>query len=104
MSGKKTLKRNTIYLPQFTIGEEAFDAFSGEMGAYGDKAAVIYGEKAWAASKDYILPAFQQAGIRLAGSMLYGHDATYENMERIAGNPEIRNADFLLAVGNVLIR
>ncbi len=99
MSGKKTLKRNTIYLPQFTIGEEAFDAFSGEMGAYGDKAAVIYGEKAWAASKDYILPAFQQAGIRLAGSMLYGHDATYENMERIAGNPEIRNADFLLAVG-----
>lgn len=99
MSENRTLKRHSIYLPQFTIGEDAFDAFGDEMLSYGRKAAVIYGEKAWAASKDYIVPALKKAGIEMVCGMLYGHDATCENVERIAANPKVQEADLLIAVG-----
>lgn len=92
-------KRMSIYLPQFTIGEDAFDAFSDEMLRYGSKAAVIYGEKAWNASKEYIVPALEKAGIELTCQQLYGHDATFENVEKIAESPEVLAADFLIGAG-----
>ena len=44
----------SIYLPRFTIGEDAFDLFKSEMGKYGTKVAVVHGEKAWKASKEYV--------------------------------------------------
>ena len=34
---------DSIFLPRFTIGENAFDAFHDEMGRYGKKVAVIHG-------------------------------------------------------------
>ena len=34
----------SIYLPQFTIGETAFDGFKNEMGKFGNRVAVIHGE------------------------------------------------------------
>ena len=39
----------SIYLPQFTIGETAFDGFKNEMGKFGNRVAVIHGERAWKA-------------------------------------------------------
>lgn len=41
---------DSIFLPRFTIGENAFDAFHDEMGRYGKKVAVIHGERAWKAA------------------------------------------------------
>ena len=42
---------DSIFLPRFTIGENAFDAFHDEMGRYGKKVAVIHGERAWKAAR-----------------------------------------------------
>lgn len=92
-------KLESIYLPQFTIGEDAFDAFKDEMGRYGIKVAVVYGEKAWEASKEYVVPAIEKAGLVITAELLYGHDATYENMEQIASNPAVLSSDMILAVG-----
>ena len=36
--------KDSIFLPRFTIGENAFDAFHDEMGRYGKKVAVIHGD------------------------------------------------------------
>ena len=36
-------RQESIYLPQFTIGEDAFDAFSVEMGRYGNKVVIGIG-------------------------------------------------------------
>ena len=92
-------KMESIYLPQFTIGNNAFDAFSVEMGRYGSKVVIVHGERAWKASKDYVLPALDRAGLLVTGEILYGHEATYENMERIAESPEVSEADMIIAVG-----
>lgn len=99
MNENRISRRNTIYLPQFTIGEDAFDAFGDEMLPLGNTAAVIYGEKAWAASKEEVVPALKRAGIRMACGMPYGQDATFENVEHMTKNPQVREADYLLAVG-----
>lgn len=92
-------KRESIYLPQFTIGNDAFDAFSVEMGRYGSRVVIVHGEKAWKASRDYVLPALARAGLSVTGEILYGHEATYENMKRIAESPEVKAADMVIAVG-----
>lgn len=92
-------KMESIYLPQFTIGEDAFDAFEAEIGKYGKKVAVVHGEKAWAASREYVVLALEKAGLELAGECLYGHDATYENVDRITADAGVQAADVLMAVG-----
>lgn len=92
-------KLESIYLPQFTIGEDAFDAFHNEMDKYGTKVAIVHGERAWKASKEYILPALKKAELEVVAEHLYGHDATYENIERIISNTQIQQADMLIAVG-----
>ena len=56
---------DSIFLPRFTIGENAFDAFHDEMGRYGKKVAVIHGERAWKAAREYVVPALEKAGLRL---------------------------------------
>lgn len=92
-------KYESIYLPQFTIGEHAFEAFRDEMGKYGKKAAVVYGEKAWKASREYVVPALLKAGIHLERELPYGHEATYGNVERIVSDSGVQSADMILAVG-----
>lgn len=92
-------KRESIYLPQFTIGEDAFEAFKDEMGKYGKKVAVIHGEKAWKAAKDYVFPALEKAGFEVKAELLYGHEATYQNCDSIVENDSVKCADILIAVG-----
>lgn len=92
-------RSNAIYLPRFTIGEDAFNEFGNQMKQYGRKVAVIHGEKAWQASREYVVSALDQAGMGLRGEILYGHDATYENVERICQNAAFQAADMIVAVG-----
>lgn len=92
-------KISSIYLPQFTVGEDAFDAFEAEIGKYGKKVAVVHGEKAWAASRKYVVEALSKSGLELTVELLYGHDATYENVGKIAANSGVQSADVLMAVG-----
>ena len=85
----------TIRLPRFSIGTDAFDAFGPEIGSRGKSVAVIHGEKAWKAAEAYVLPALQKAGLTVTGCILYGKDATWENVHAICARPEVQNADCL---------
>ena len=89
---------HSIYLPQFTMGEDAFGTFPERIGR-GRKAAVICGKQAWEASKDYVLPSLEQAEIIVTGAVVYGKDATWENVKRLEREPAVQEADVILAVG-----
>ena len=78
---------DSIFLPRFTIGENAFDAFHDEMGRYGKKVAVIHGESAWKAAREYVVPALEKAGLTITTEWLYGHDATHENIHALCIKP-----------------
>lgn len=92
-------KKTSIYLPQFTIGEDAFEAFQTEMRKYGTSVAIVHGEKAWNAAGKYILPALDAAGLNVVTEVCYGKDATFENVERILAILDGAEPDMILAVG-----
>lgn len=90
---------NSIYLPQYTVGSDAFDRFGPEMSAYGRRVLVVHGCKAWEAARQYVEPALEKAGLEVVDRVLYGHDATHENVHRICVHPAIDRVDMILAVG-----
>lgn len=52
--------QESVYLPHFTIGLNAFDAFRDVIGRYGNKIAAIHGEKAWNAAGRYVTQAVEK--------------------------------------------
>ncbi|MBR5290293.1 MAG: iron-containing alcohol dehydrogenase family protein [Erysipelotrichaceae bacterium] len=87
------------YLPHFSCGVDAYESIGPVAGLYGKKCALIYGEKAWAACNEELLPALEKAGMTIVESVCYGHEASFENVEKIVSNPNIQNADMLFAIG-----
>ncbi len=92
-------RKQSIYLPQFTAGAGSLDRFGSEMGKYGTRVVLLYGEKAWAAAKDYILPALEQSGVEIVAQAVYGTDATFENVDRI--QEQLKDCEFnmIMAIG-----
>ena len=91
--------QESVYLPHFTIGINAFDAFRDVIGRYGNKIAAVHGEKAWNAAGRYVTQAVEKAGMTTTGEILYGHEATWSNVERLVADQRVRQSDVLLAVG-----
>lgn len=89
----------SLYLPRFTSGKDAYDNFKVILKEHGNNCALIYGEKAFAASKDYIVKALDDAQIKICASELYGKNATFENVDRLINIDGIKNADYILAIG-----
>lgn len=86
-----------VMLPRYTIGINALDELEQVCLAYGKKIALIYGEKAYNASKDII---FERLGsLEIVQTMCYGHEATYENVTKIVDNKNIKVADVLIGIG-----
>ncbi len=88
---------NSYYLPCYTIGTDAFENFESVMSFYGRKVALLYGEKAFKASKDKVLPALKNFDIIY--QTVYGKEASYANIDRLAAVEQISKADLILAVG-----
>lgn len=92
-------RRTSIYLPRFTFGEDAFEAFYTEMRRYGSRLAIIYGERSWGAAGKYVLPALEAAGLTAVMQECYGKEATFENVDRLLDRIGNTNIDTILAVG-----
>ena len=88
---------NSYYLPCYTIGTDAFENFESVMAFYGRKVALLYGEKAFKTSKDKVLPALKNFDIIY--QTVYGKEASYANIDRLAAVEQISKADLILAVG-----
>lgn len=88
---------NSYYLPCYTIGTDAFENFESVMSFYGRKVALLYGEKAFKASRDKVLPALKNFDIIY--QTVYGKEASYANIDRLAAVEQISRADLILAVG-----
>lgn len=88
---------NSYYLPCYTIGTDAFENFESVMSFYGRKVALLYGEKAFRASRDKVLPALKNFDIIY--QTVYGKEASYANIDRLAAVEQISRADLILAVG-----
>lgn len=87
------------YLPHFSCGVDAYESIGSVAGVYGTTCALIYGEKAWNASREELLPAIEKSGLKIVEKVCYGHEASFENVEKLLNNPNVVNADMLFAIG-----
>lgn len=87
----------TQYLPSYTVGTEAYGAVRQVVGSA--EAVVIGGHKAMAAGLDRLKAAVEGSDVHIAEALWYGGEATYAQVERLAAEPSVQQADVIFAMG-----
>ncbi|MFM2478717.1 iron-containing alcohol dehydrogenase family protein [Celerinatantimonas sp. MCCC 1A17872] len=93
------MSNQTIYLPNYTVGEDAYTKVGAMTAVYGTKAVVIGGKTAMSKAKAALEAGIQQSSLTLLDFLWYGGDATDENVERLKNHPQVQQAQMLFAVG-----
>lgn len=88
----------SIYMPCYTIGHDVYEKIPKVVLDYGSSAVIIGGQKALAAAEDKIRKAVE-GKVTITGTLHYGGECTYENVQKLADKPEVKEAKLLFAVG-----
>lgn len=90
----------SVYLPSYTIGGgDVYKKVPDICRAYGTKVVVIGGKTALEKAKDALLDGVADSEIELVDFIIYGDDATYENVERLTAMDVVNHADMIFGVG-----
>ncbi len=89
----------SMYFPCYTIGHGVYEKVGKICLDYGASAVIIGGHKALAAAQDKLLQACRETGITVTGSLWYGGECSYENVNKLAEEPAVKEATLLFAVG-----
>lgn len=81
--------------PLYTIGEDAYGQIDRICAPYGGSAVIIGGHKALAAAEADI----RSCSLNITGTLYYGGEASYENVDALLARPEVAAADMIFAVG-----
>ena len=86
-----------LFLPNISIGDNAYSDIYGICSNYGKNAVIIAGNKSLLASKNLILDNVKD--IKINEILYFGGIASYENVEILKNNKKVKNADMIFAVG-----
>ncbi|MBE6469981.1 MAG: iron-containing alcohol dehydrogenase family protein [Coriobacteriaceae bacterium] len=90
----------TIQMSDYTVGEDCFEAIPRILAQYGAKKVVLVGgENALAAASPEIIEVLNAADILVLDTIVYGKDSTQTNVDKLAGDPNFRDADVAFAIG-----
>ncbi len=87
------------FLPDYTVGPEAYKDVAAVCGKYGTKAIAIGGKRALAAAKGELEKALNGSGIKILDFVWYGGEASFENAENIMALDKFAQADMIFAFG-----
>ncbi|WP_157147224.1 iron-containing alcohol dehydrogenase family protein [Brachyspira pilosicoli] len=87
----------SLFLPNYTIGSDAYNYIDDICKNYGSNAVIISGKKSLNASRDILLKSLKN--INVTAEIYYGGVASYENVEMLKNIKEIKEADMVFAVG-----
>ncbi|WP_115718531.1 iron-containing alcohol dehydrogenase family protein [Gallaecimonas mangrovi] len=93
------MSNKTIYLPNYSVGEDAYDNIAAITQRYGSKAVVIGGKTALLKAQDAIKKAVENSQLTLLDFVWYGGNATMENVDKLAAMAAVKDADMIFAVG-----
>lgn len=88
-----------IYLPSYSIGDDVYKRIECICIPYGTKAVVVGGKTAMEKAMPKLMAAIEGTQIRLTGSLWYGGEASYENVDVLSDNKSVKEADMIFAVG-----
>ena len=86
-----------LFLPNFSIGSDAYEDIYDICSNYGKKAVIISGKKSLQASIELILNNIKD--ISITGMLHYGGNSTFENAEFLKEKKAVMEADMIFAVG-----
>ncbi|TCN82594.1 iron-containing alcohol dehydrogenase family protein [Shewanella fodinae] len=93
------MSNQTIYLPNYTVGADAYDKIAYITAPYGKKAVVVGGKIAMSKARQALSDSVEHTAITLLGFLWYGGNATMENVQRLQADPLVQQADMIFAVG-----
>ena len=93
------MKRSFVALPNYMIGEDVFEKAGGILKKYGKTAVVVGGKTAMSVAAKPLADGLKKSDVTVCENVWFGGDSTYENVDMLAENPAVRNADMILAVG-----
>ncbi len=93
------MELNNKFFPNYTVGENAYEAIGEVCRKYGTKALAVGGKKALAAAKPALEKALKDSEIEILDYVWYGGEASIENSEMIAGLDSYKKADMIFAFG-----
>lgn len=93
------MKRSTVTLPNYMIGEDVYRKAGAILKKHGKTAVVVGGKTAMEKAADEIIESLKADGISVTGKEWFGGDSTYENVEMLKQDPAVQKADMILAVG-----
>lgn len=91
--------RYTMVFPDYTIGREAYEKIREVCPRYGKSVVVIGGRTAIAKAEEKIISAVEGVGLEFTGFILFGGEASYENVMELSHDPAVHDADMIFAVG-----
>lgn len=89
----------TFYLPDYTIGENAYECIPQICVNSGNKIVLIGGQSALEKAKPVIIEAIENSPLEIIDTLWYGGEAAYENVEKLKGKDSVQQADMIFGVG-----
>ena len=89
----------SVFLPNYTIGEAAYQEIPNICTKYGNKIVIIGGKQALQVSEIKIKESIKGTNLNVIDTIWYGGEATFENVERLRSITSVHEADMIFAVG-----
>ncbi|MBQ9010648.1 MAG: iron-containing alcohol dehydrogenase family protein [Clostridia bacterium] len=90
----------SILLPAYSIGESVLERVGEVCSPWGRRAVLIGGERALGAIGEKLMECARRDGrIEVMGPLLYGGEASLENVHALMDRREVREADMIFAAG-----
>lgn len=89
----------SVYLPNYSIGEDCYKEIPAIARRYGKKAVVIGGKKAMSKAKEALLDGIKGSDMEITDFIWYGGDSSYENGDALIADKTVQDADIIFGVG-----
>ena len=93
------MNSRSVYYCNYSIGEDVYGEAAKVCKLYGKRILLIGGQKALNAGKPRLLDHLAGSGLEIVDTVLYGHDCTYQTIDRLAEHAKAVNADMIFGMG-----
>jgi len=93
------MSTKTIFLPNYSIGENPYEKVASICEKYGKKVVFIGGKTALSKGSEEVRNAMKGSSLEVIGEIWYGGEACYENVEMLKNEKAVQEADMVFAFG-----
>lgn len=89
----------SVYLPNYSLGQDALDGLAKKVSEIGSKAFIIGGKTALEVSLEKIKSKIVGSSVEIVGVEVYGHECTFANVDRLKEIALANKCDVIIGVG-----